>query len=50
MLCLLSVFWLAHPIVGLLVGQLRMTDIYSNFGSYWSALAEVIDVQVYASI
>jgi len=43
-------FWLAHPIMGLLVGQLRMTDIYSNLRPYWTALAEVIKIQVYASI
>lgn len=43
-------FWLAHPITGLLVGQLRMTDIYSNLRPYWTALAEVIKIQVYAGI
>lgn len=43
-------FWLAHPIMGLLVGQLRMTDIYSNLRPYWTALAEVIKIQVCASI
>lgn len=43
-------FWLAHPIMGLLVGQLRMTDIYSNLRPYCTALAEVIKIQVYAGV
>lgn len=43
-------FWLARPIMGLPVGQLRMTDIYSNFRPYWTALALVMKIQVYASI
>lgn len=36
--------------MGLPVGQLRMTDIYSNFRPYWTALALVMKIQVYASI
>lgn len=32
------------------MGQLRMTDIYSNFRPYWTALALVMKIQVYASI
>lgn len=36
--------------MGLPVGQLRMTDIYSNFRPYWSALALVMKIQVCASI
>lgn len=36
--------------MGLLVGQLRMTDIYSNSRPYWTVLAEVTKIQVCASI
>lgn len=36
--------------MGLPVGQLRMTDIYSNLRPYWTALALVIKIQVYAGI
>lgn len=36
--------------MGLPVGQLRMTDIYSNFRPYWTALALVMKIQVCASI